>query len=336
MERFIRASALHGFSAVACEAGADPLRLIQAVGLPPATLTDPDLRVRSDLVGALLALAARQTGLDDFALRMATLNKPSTWGPVGLLLMQQRTVGDAFRAGADYIAIHSDTTSAVLETIGEEVAVWIDVRRAPDSIGYDRAQANELAVGSPIFVFRWLMKRDWWPLEVGLTHSARGVLSRYTQYFGGVPRFDQERLYFLCRRSDLEIELQDFDPEAERLARQIAAEKLPRGAEDFAGVVALTIRQQLMEGAAKAEAVAAALNLDVRTMQRRLAAENATFSGLLDLTRRDLAKTFVENSRRPLSEVAQLLGFGSLSAFSQWFGKTHHQSAAEIRARQLH
>jgi transcriptional regulator GlxA family with amidase domain len=56
---------------------------------------------------------------------------------------------------------------------------------------------------------------------------------------------------------------------------------------------------------------------------------------LLDVTRRDLAKTFVENSRRPLSEVAGLLGFASLSAFSQWFGKTHHRSAAAMRARHL-
>jgi len=287
------------------------------------------------MIGALLDLAARQTGLDDFALRMAALNRPSTWGSVGLLLMQQKTVGDAFRAAADYISIHSDTASADIETLGEEVVVWIDLRRAPDGLSYDRSQSNELTVGSPIFVFRGLMKREWWPLEVGLTHAARGALSRYSPYFGGVPLFDQERLYFVCRRADLEIELPDYDPEAERLARQIVAEKLPRRGEDFCDVVALAIRQKLTEGAAKAEAVAAALNLDVRTMQRRLAAEDATFSRLLDLTRRDLAKTFVENSRRPLSEVAGLLGFGSLSAFSQWFGRTYHRSAGEMRARHM-
>lgn len=334
MQRFIRAAALHGFASVALEAGADPVKLCEAIGLPPAALSDPDLRVRSDMVGALLDLAARQTGLDDFALRMAALNKPSTWGSVGLLLMHQKTVGDAFRAGADYIAIHSGTAAAQIEPMGDEVVVWIDLRRVPDGLNYDRSQSNELMVGSPIFVFRWLMKRDWWPLQVGLTHAARGSMKRYIRYFGGVPLFEQERLYFVCRKSDLAIELRDFDPEAERLARQIAQEKLPRAADDFCDVVAFTIRQKLTEGAAKAETVAGALNLDVRTMQRRLAAENATFSGLLDLTRRDLARTFVEESRRPLSEVAGLLGFGSLSAFSQWFGKTHNRSAAEMRARQ--
>lgn len=46
----------------------------------------------------------------------------------------------------------------------------------------------------------------------------------------------------------------------------------------------------------------------------------------------NMACTFVENSRRPLAEVADLLGFASLSAFSQWYSRTHGQSAAERRA----
>lgn len=332
MGRFVRASALHGFAEVAREAGADPLALCEAVGLSPRALSDPDLRIRSDMIGALLDLSARRTGLDDFALRMASRNKPSTWGAVGLLLMQQRTVGDAFQAAADFIAVHSDTASATIEAYGDEVVIWIELDRAPDGIGYDRSQSNELTVGSPIFVFRWLMKREWWPLQVGLTHSGRGALDRYKRYFGAIPLFDQDRLHFVCRQSDLAIELDDFDPEAERVARCIAEERLPVGKDRFSQAVALSIRQKLGEGALRAEAVAEALNLDVRTMQRRLAAENSSFSALLDLTRRDLAKTFVEGSRRPLTDVAELLGFRSLSAFSQWYGKTHLRSAVEMRA----
>ena len=50
-------------------------------------------------------------------------------------------------------------------------------------------------------------------------------------------------------------------------------------------------------------------------MQRRLAAEGSSFSELLYGVRMNMARTFVENSRRPLAEVADLLGFASLSAF---------------------
>ena len=48
--------------------------------------------------------------------------------------------------------------------------------------------------------------------------------------------------------------------------------------------------------------------------------------------RLNLADTFVDGSRRPLAEVADLLGFASLSAFSQWYSRSHGQSAAERRA----
>jgi len=41
MQRFVRASALHGFSAVAREAGADPQRLCEAIGLPAAPCPTP-------------------------------------------------------------------------------------------------------------------------------------------------------------------------------------------------------------------------------------------------------------------------------------------------------
>jgi AraC-like DNA-binding protein len=246
--------------------------------------------------------------------------------------MQQRTVGDAFRAAADFISIHSETSTATIEPLGDDVLIWVDLNREPDGLSYDRAQGNELTLASPIFVFRWLMKRDWWPLQVGLTHPARGSLDRYKRYFGQIPLFDQDRMYFVCRASDMDILIGDFDPEAERVARRIANDMLPVSHESFRGAVELTIRQKLAEGTLNAETVAAALDLDLRTMQRRLAAENASFSELLDLTRRDLARTFVENSRRPLSDVAELLGFQSLSAFSQWYGKTHHRSAAEVRS----
>ena len=92
------------------------------------------------------------------------------------------------------------------------------------------------------------------------------------------------------------------------------------------------ISQRLAEGELSAEGVAAALDLDLRSLQRRLASEGASFSELLYDVRMNLARTFVESSRRPLAEVADLLGFSSLSAFSQWYTRTHGQSAAERRA----
>lgn len=333
MVSFIRAAALSDFSEIANSAGIDPLLLCRAVGIAPSALSDPDEKIRSDAVGVLLELAARQSGLDDFALRMAERRRPSSWGVTGLLMAQQKTFGEAMAAGARYIAGHYEAVEADIETFGDEAVVWIDVDDGADALRFDPSQRNELILGSSVYVLRALMRRDWRPLRVGFTHAAWGDLDRYKPYFGRAPQFDQDRLHLVLERKDLDQTLEFHDPEAERILRLLAEQQLPEQSKPFSRAVAVLISQRLAEGELTAEGVAAALDLDLRSLQRRLAAEGASFSDLLYTVRMNLARTFVESSRRPLAEVADLLGFSSLSAFSQWYTRTHGQSAAERRAK---
>jgi len=332
MVNFIRASALRDFAEIARSAGLDPLPLCRAVGIPLSALSHPDEKIRSDTVGALLDLAARRSGVDDFGLRIAETRRPSAWGPVGLLMTQQKTLGEAMAAGAQYSAGHYEGARAEIERFGDEVVVWIDIDDGADALRFDPAQRNEMVAGSVVQVLRALMQRDWRPLRVGFTHAARGDLDRYKAYFGHTPLFDQDRMFFAMAEADLGLPLQGHDPEAERILRQIAEQQLPEQSKPFSRAVAVLISQRLGEGPLSAEAVAAALDLDLRSLQRRLAAEGSSFSELLYGVRMNLARTFVESSRRPLAEVADLLGFASLSAFSQWYSRTHGESAAERRS----
>src|SRR4051812_19800841 len=189
MVHFVRAATLEGFADLVSGAGADPVRLCEAVGIPPSALVDRDARIRNDAVGALLDIAARQTGIDDLALRMASLRRPSSWGAAGLVMTQQKTVGDAMRAGARYIASYSEGLSVEIETYGEEGVVWLDLAVDPGAQRFDPAQRNELVVGGSVNVLRRLIRRDWRPVRVGFTHAAWGDLDRYRAYFGRIPDF---------------------------------------------------------------------------------------------------------------------------------------------------
>jgi AraC-like DNA-binding protein len=332
MVSFIRASALRDFPEIARSVGIDPLMLCRAVGIPPSALSDPDEKIRSDAFTAVLDLAARQSGVEDFGLRIAERRRPSNWGVMGLLMTQQKTLGEAMKAGARYIAGHYEAARAEIEPFGDEVVVWIDFDDGADAIRFDPAQRNELGVGASVSILRALLQRDWRPLRVGFTHAARGDLERYKPYFGRTPLFDQDRLFLALAKADLSLPLQGHDPEAERILRQMAEQQLPEQSKPFCRAVAVLISQRLAEGDLSAESVAAALDLDLRSLQRRLAAEGSSFSELLYGVRMNLARTYVESSRRPLAEVADLLGFASLSAFSQWYSRTHGQSAAERRS----
>lgn len=62
-----------------------------------------------------------------------------------------------------------------------------------------------------------------------------------------------------------------------------------------------------------------------RTLQRRLADEQATFADLLESVREELARIYVGEGR-PLGEVAFRLGYAETSAFlrafKRWTGTT--------------
>ena len=61
-----------------------------------------------------------------------------------------------------------------------------------------------------------------------------------------------------------------------------------------------------------------------RTLQRRLKEEGSSFQELLDHTRRELARSYLADSRRALGQVADSLGFADQSNFfracRRWFG----------------
>ena len=59
--------------------------------------------------------------------------------------------------------------------------------------------------------------------------------------------------------------------------------------------------------------------MNPRTLHRYLAREGETCSSIVDAVRVDLARRYVEDKGRSLSEVSDLLGFSALSSFSRWF-----------------
>ncbi|MFI6599385.1 helix-turn-helix domain-containing protein [Nonomuraea sp. NPDC050536] len=54
-------------------------------------------------------------------------------------------------------------------------------------------------------------------------------------------------------------------------------------------------------------------------VHRHLARSGETFSSVLNSTRVQLAHQYLGNQNRPLTQIAELLGFSALSTFSRWF-----------------
>jgi AraC-like DNA-binding protein len=94
----------------------------------------------------------------------------------------------------------------------------------------------------------------------------------------------------------------------------------------LASSVRLAIPTLIGTGHCSMERIAEALGLEPKTLQRRLAAEGATFSDLLDDVREGMAKRLLIESDMSVERIAGLLDYASnppfTVAFRRWTGTT--------------
>jgi AraC-like DNA-binding protein len=99
-------------------------------------------------------------------------------------------------------------------------------------------------------------------------------------------------------------------------------------------VLKTIVASMLADGTPMVERLAAAAGLSVRTLQRRLGEEDASFSGLLDEVRRDLALDALSTSERKVSEIAASLGYEQHSSFTRavrrWSGTSPRTLAERL------
>jgi len=326
----VRASFLLGYDELAREVGLDPLGMLERVGIPRAALTDPDLRVPTVAARDLLEASARDA--EDFGLRMSELRTPSIMGPVALVLRDQPTLREILKALARYIDLHSEGTQASLEE-REDIATLGMVLRYP-APGSAR-QGTELAMGQFLRILRTYLGPAWQPLSSSFLHSAPRSLGTHQRIFGPNVVFDQDFNGFVFKRGDLDRPNPAADPAmAREVERYVTGLAVARRASPPERVGQL-VEALLPMGLCTIQFIARQLGVDQRTLRRRLADHGTSLAEIVQSARMTLVLQYLEQSDRPLAEVADVLGFSSLSAFSRWH-KTHYGQSASAHREAAH
>ncbi|MBV8682324.1 MAG: AraC family transcriptional regulator [Caulobacteraceae bacterium] len=319
-----RSASLTGFADLARSLGLDPHRLAAEQELPAASLSDPDLRVPATSVGRLLERAAALANAPDFGLRLAETRRLSNLGAVGLVLREQPTLSKALDVIVAYSWAQSEALSLSLELFGE-VAVLRDATNARAPF----PQSTLLTLGVIVATIRRLMGQDWRPREVWLTQARPKETEAYRRVFAVEPLFSQEFDGLLIDARDLAREVVGADPVAAERALRYVTLDAGAPAKDLAASVQALIFALLPTGDCTIERVCRHLGLSRRTLHRLLATANApTFTQLLDETRGDLADRYIEDGRLSLTQIAERLGYNSLSAFSRW--RRHRRSKSAV------
>lgn len=330
MSLTVRSASLVNYVEVVRSLGLNPMPRLRAAGISYHALLDPDTRIPVESVSRLLESSARAAGAQDLGLRMAETRQLANLGPLAIALREEPTLRRAVDAMARYMRLHNEALATRIEEAAGLVVIHCDMLGRHHGLA---RQSAELVVGVMYRSLQLFLGPAWRPRSICFTHPAPSSSATHLRVFGMAPLFNQEFDGIVCSSADLEVPLPSYDPGLAQQAHHYLDTLLAQGNASMAEKVRQVVLALLPLGICSVERVAQQLGVDRRTVHQHLSAGGESYSSLLAAIRRELAERYIANTQRPLSEVAQLLGFASLSAFSRWFRLQHGCSVSRWRSR---
>jgi AraC-like DNA-binding protein len=325
--RVVRAAFLSAFAEAARSVELEPFSMMRRCGVPLGAADDPELKIAAQNAFDLLSRSAAAAGREDFGLLAGDAYKPSMLGPLILLIRAQATLRDALEVAARYLGYQTDAIAIRLEDLGDGLAV------APHVVGpaaHTHRQAADWMVTVLFRTLTGLAPAGWKPRLVCFAYPAPEDPAPYRRRFGQV-EFGHEFNGLVIETADLARPLPTADAAIAHALTRLIESNRPALEENMTARIGQLIERLLPTGDCTVHRAARLLGVDRRTIHRRLASEGVTFTTLVDRKRRELAAAQLRNAGRALTEVADLLGFSSLSTFSRWFRRSHGANARDYR-----
>ncbi|WP_371366644.1 AraC family transcriptional regulator [Pseudomonas sp. QL9] len=333
MTDYARASGLHGLPAYAASQAVDTLALLKDAGLPSDLLDHPESLVPYQKMAKVVELGAQRSGNPLFGLELGLQQSiAGTIGPLLYLARNSKNVGEALREVGKYFHVHASSVRIRLEIEGDLTLFHYD-----PSEGEEIASTRpivELVLGGGLQLLRLLLGHRWQPQALLLQHAPVKDLQSYSRLLGLVPQFNAPINAWVFATKLLDVPLSSADPELKRLVQQHLESLGQATIQDLPSHVQQVIRNFLPNGRVAIVQVANYLSLSPRTLQRYLAEEDTSFNLILDQTRKAMASRYLNDSEINLTQLAEILGYSELSAFSRAFNRWFGVSPREWKKQQ--
>lgn len=332
MEARVRAGGLQGWTALMGELGADPKPLLRRHGLSAARLADEDAQLPLAAVLDLLEDGARLTGRDDFGLLLARHQDISQLGPVALAMQNCPSVAEALDCLARYLFVQSPGIAMSLRQPGELGAGTVDLHYHITAPG---RQFPRQAYNQGVAVAHHMLG-----LLAGSRYRLRAVSlpfrpeapQAHARYFGAPIRVDQPHCALHVDAGCLQAPVRAANPALLRIATDYLTAHFPGPQRAMAPRVRLALSHALVDASTDKAAIAAALAMHPRTLQRRLEAEGTSFDAIREELRRRHVLHYLSGTRLPLSQVSGMLGFSEQSALTRYCRRCFGRTPSAIRA----
>jgi len=257
---------------------------------------------------------------------------PSYFGTLGYAMLVSKSLRVTLERLIRFHRVISDVNFGRLNENREAktlVFSLINIEGAP----YTRIQENA-ALAWLMSILRMNFQDDIAAVEINFTHGSIECSSKFIEYFKSPVHFNTPVCSLALPLDVVDRILPSYNEELVQFNDQIMSKYLTdMDKKDLLIKVRKIIVEHLPSGNATLENTANELGYSPRTLQRLLKNKGISFITLLNEVRMDIAKQYVRDNNKDLTEVAFLLGFSELSSFSRsfkrWTGKSlrHYRKA---------
>jgi len=316
--------------------GLDGPGIARRAGIAPTALQDPDARVPRAALTRLWGLAVEATGDPCFGLTAARFTLPTSFHALGYAVLASTTFKEALERIIRYRRLIGDVVELSLTEAGDRCRFIIDVSSRPGVVPFEAVDAFAAVTVRQARALH--ANRDFNPLAVSFQRPEPARAEPFRRVFRAPVRFSQPANFLEYARADLERRLPAGNAEIARHNDAVVVRYLARVQDvGLSSRVQHALIESLPNGEPSKQAIARALAMSPRNLQRRLAEEGTSFKEVLNETRASLARSYIDEGRLPMTEIAFVLGFADTSVFSRafkrWTGASPRDYARRTPAR---
>jgi AraC-like DNA-binding protein len=329
----VHARILRFFPELVLEHGGDPVVLMHRAGIGLENLPEGGSDASYRQVVHLMELAASELDCPDFGLRLAALqNGGRMFGPLGLVMQNSRTFGDAL----DYVSNHTYAHSLAAR-------IWFERSRSEKTlfVGHDilldwlpnKTQAIEQILLLGHLAALEMTGGQTRVRRVDFRHQPVSPPKTYRCYFGCEVRFGQNQDGVLFSERDLERPIIDPDARVYQATISFIDAEFSRHQPPLPVQVRGVVMRFLGTEHCTNERVAAELNLHPRTLHRRLTDEGTSFQQIKNAVRCDTLLYYVQATDLDFTFISEKLGFAEQSVMTRYCNHWLSASPTKLRSQ---
>jgi AraC-like DNA-binding protein len=306
--------------------------LLARVGLSPALLEVPQARVSAKHYGELWRLVALTLD-DEFFGQDSRRMKAGSFAMLVHSVLGCKNLGQALDRSLRFFGLILDDIAGSRVRQGSETTVVLQERMP----GAPKVFGHEVLLMLLHGVACWLVGRRIPILRAQFSYAEPAHSAEYRLMYCTELKFKAEHTAITFSADYLDLPVVQNERSAKdflRTAPESILVKYKNGS-SLNARIRRRLRQLLPGEVPDFETLADELNMTVATMRRRLHEEGASYQGIKDQLRRDLAISYLSHSNRSVMDIALELGFSERSAFHRAFRKWTGTAPGEFR-RALH